>query len=84
VFRLVPPLSQTNPINNTVQGQYSETNVMHILFNLLRIKGLYLLILRRCCTNGAWSIACVVYQLAAPVTKCRLVLNRLRGRKYRP
>jgi hypothetical protein len=23
-------------------GQYSETNVMHFLFNLLRIKGLYM------------------------------------------
>jgi hypothetical protein len=27
---------------NTVSAQYSETNVMHFLFNLLRIKGLYM------------------------------------------
>jgi hypothetical protein len=27
---------------NTTKYQYSETNVMHILFNLLRIKGLYM------------------------------------------
>jgi hypothetical protein len=25
----------------TLQNQYSETNVMHFLFSLLRIKGLY-------------------------------------------
>jgi hypothetical protein len=44
---------------------------MHSLFNLLRIKGLYmfralLLILRRRHTNGTWYIACVLCQLAAP------------------
>jgi hypothetical protein len=26
----------------TISSQYSETNVMHFLFNLLRIKGLYM------------------------------------------
>jgi hypothetical protein len=50
---------------------YHETNVMHFLFNLLRIKAStcfehYLLNLRRCYTNGTWYIACVLCQLAAP------------------
>jgi hypothetical protein len=45
--------------------QYSETNVMHFLFNLLGIKDrnmfrAFLLILRRRCTNGTWYIACVL------------------------
>jgi hypothetical protein len=51
--------------------QYSKTNVMHFLFNLLRIKGLlcfehYLLIFRRRCANSTWHIACVLCLLAAP------------------
>jgi hypothetical protein len=29
-------------LGDTVLDQYSETNVMHFLFNLLRIKGLYM------------------------------------------
>jgi hypothetical protein len=54
--------------------QYSETNVMHYLFNLLRIKAStyfehYLLILRRLYTNGTCSIACVLCQLAEPEMK---------------
>jgi hypothetical protein len=44
---------------------------MHFIFNLLRIKGLYifrvyLLIFRRRCRNGTWYTACVLCQLAAP------------------
>jgi hypothetical protein len=31
-----------NIYNFFLQNQYSETNVMHILFSLLRIKGLYM------------------------------------------
>jgi hypothetical protein len=51
--------------------QYSETNVMHFLFNLLRIKGLYVfrsyvLILRRSYTNSTWYIACVLCQRNTP------------------
>jgi hypothetical protein len=50
--------------------QYSEANVMHILYNLLRIKGHtcfehYLLILRRHYTNGTWHIVYVLYQFVA-------------------
>jgi hypothetical protein len=46
--------------------QYSTTNVMHFLFNLLRIKGLYMFraILAHpqdaIHTNGTWYIACVL------------------------
>jgi hypothetical protein len=51
--------------------QYSETNVTHFLFSLLRIKTStcfehYMLILRRRPTSGTWYIACVLCQLAAP------------------
>jgi hypothetical protein len=28
--------------NNEFYDQHSETNVMHVLFNLLRIRGLYM------------------------------------------
>jgi hypothetical protein len=57
-----------------MKNQYSKTNVMHFLFNLLRIKGLYmlehyLLILRRYYINGTWYIVCVLCQLAAPWCK---------------
>jgi hypothetical protein len=51
--------------------QYSGTNVMHFLFSLLRIKGLYMF--RALLThsqevlhNGTWYIVCVLCQLAAP------------------
>jgi hypothetical protein len=37
--------------------QYSKTNVMHFLTNLLKIKGLYMF--------RAWYIKCVICQLAA-------------------
>jgi hypothetical protein len=52
--------------------QYSETNEMHFLLNLLRIIASiyfehYLLILGSPCTNGTWYIACVLCQLAAPL-----------------
>jgi hypothetical protein len=48
---------------NTLTYQHNETNVMHFLFNLLRLNALkcfehYLLILRRRYTNGNWYIAC--------------------------
>jgi hypothetical protein len=65
--------------------QYSETNVVHILFNVLRIKSStcyehYMLIFKRRYTNGTWYTACVVCQLVASgfgvertqYTKCRL------------
>jgi hypothetical protein len=50
--------------------QYSETNVMHFLFSLLRIKGLYMFRAllahpRRRCTSDTWYIACILCQLAA-------------------
>jgi hypothetical protein len=56
--------------NKTV-SHYNETNVMHFLFNLLRIKAStclehYLLILWRRNTSGTWYIAFVLCQLAAP------------------
>jgi hypothetical protein len=51
--------------------KYSETNVMHFLFSLLRIKSLYmfralLAHLQEVLHNGTWYIACVLCQLAAP------------------
>jgi hypothetical protein len=46
-----------HPAPRLKKDQYSETDVMHFLFSLLRIKGLYvfralLAILRRPFTNG--------------------------------
>jgi hypothetical protein len=38
-------MMDTKPILNQLtltRQQYSETNVLHLLFNLLRIKGLYM------------------------------------------
>jgi hypothetical protein len=51
--------------------QYSKTNVMHFLFNSLRIKGLYefrplLAHPQEVLHNGTWYIVCVLCQLAAP------------------
>jgi hypothetical protein len=51
--------------------QYSETNVMHFLLNLSRIKGPYTFRAllnhpQEGFTNCAWYIACVLCQLAAP------------------
>jgi hypothetical protein len=48
--------------------QYNETNVMHFLFNLLRINVStcfkhYLLILRRRCTSRTWCIVCVLFSV---------------------
>jgi hypothetical protein len=50
--------------NSTVSYQYSETNVMHFVFNLLRIKGLcmfraLLAQLHEDCTNGTWYVYCM-------------------------
>jgi hypothetical protein len=50
--------------------QYIETNVMHFLFNLFRIKGLYMFWAlpahpQKVLKNGTWYIACVLCQLAA-------------------
>jgi hypothetical protein len=50
--------------------QYSETNVMHFLFSLLRIKGLYMFRVlvahpQEMKHNGTWYTACVLCQLAA-------------------
>jgi hypothetical protein len=55
--------------------QYSETNVMHVSFSLLRIKGLYtfralLSHPQEALHNGTWYIACMLCQLAAPVNLC--------------
>jgi hypothetical protein len=57
--------------------QYSETNVMHFLFNLLRIKVSiyfehYLLIGRRRCTIVSRYISCMVCQLTVPGLKWKL------------
>jgi hypothetical protein len=58
--------------------QYSETNVMHFLFNLLRINGLYMFrpLLahpQEALHSGTWYIACVLCQLAATRTGVELV-----------
>jgi hypothetical protein len=52
-------------------NQYSETNLMHFLFNLVRVRAStcfehYLLVLRRCYTNRTWHFSFVLCQLAAP------------------
>jgi hypothetical protein len=54
--------------------QYSETNVMHILFNLLRIKGLSMFRAllahpQEALKSDTFYIACVLCQLAAPGLK---------------
>jgi hypothetical protein len=56
--------------------QYSKTSVMHFLFSLVRIKGLY--VFRALLAHpqealqcGTWYIACVLCQLAAPGLKLR-------------
>jgi hypothetical protein len=59
--------------------QHSETNVMHFLFSLLRIKSLYtfrtyLLILRERCTSGTLYIACVLC-FAATKTFFQVILR---------
>jgi hypothetical protein len=51
--------------------QYSETNVMHFLFNVLRIKGpdIFRALLddpQKELHNSTWYIACVLSLLAAP------------------
>jgi hypothetical protein len=63
-------------MKNIIVIQYSETNVMHFLLNLLRIKGLYMFRAslahsQERCTNGTWYIACVLCQLAAPGLEVR-------------
>jgi hypothetical protein len=55
---------------NCAVYQYSETNVMHFLFNLLRIKGLYMFWVllahpQEMLQSGTRYIACVLCQLAA-------------------
>jgi hypothetical protein len=50
--------------------RYSETNVMHFLFSLLGIKGLYMFRTllahpQEALHNDTWYIACVLCQLAA-------------------
>jgi hypothetical protein len=52
----------------------SETNVMHFLFSLLRIIGLYMFPAllahpQEALHNGTSYIVCVVYQMAAPGLK---------------
>jgi hypothetical protein len=51
----------------TTKNQYCETNVMHFLFNLLRINGLYMFQAllahpQEELHNSTWYIACVFYQ----------------------
>jgi hypothetical protein len=65
--------------------QYSESNVMHILSNLLRINGLYmfraLLAYRQEAIHKRyllWYIACVLYHLAAPGLKLNFNPGALR------
>jgi hypothetical protein len=55
--------------------QYSETNLMHFLFSLLKIQCLlcfkhYLPILRRSYTNGTSYTVCMLCQLAAAGLEC--------------
>jgi hypothetical protein len=38
-----------------VVHQYSETNVMHFLFSLLRIKSLYMFPVPACCVSGLYQ-----------------------------
>jgi hypothetical protein len=50
--------------------RYSETNVMHFSFRLLRIKGLYICQAllshpQEALYSGTWYIVCVLRQLAA-------------------
>jgi hypothetical protein len=54
--------------------QYSETNVMHFLFSLLRINGLLHVSSITCLSSGgaaqaAFGIVRTLYQLAAPGLK---------------
>jgi hypothetical protein len=62
-------------VKNEEKSQYSETNVMHFLFNLLRIKGLYmfpaLLAHPQEGLHKRHLVYCVrVSQLAAPELEC--------------
>jgi hypothetical protein len=55
--------------------QYSETNVMHFLFSLLRINGIYMFRAllahpQEALQSGTWYIACVLCQLAASGLEC--------------
>jgi hypothetical protein len=57
--------------NDLRNYQYSETNVMHFLLNLLRIKGLYMFRAllahpQEALHSGTWYMACVLCQLTAP------------------
>jgi hypothetical protein len=52
---------------NRHEFQYSETNVMHFLLNLLKINGLYMFRALLAHPQEALYIACVLYQLAAPI-----------------
>jgi hypothetical protein len=58
--------------HKSLDCQYSETNVMHFLFSLLRIKGLYMFRAllghpQEALHNGTCYIPCVLCQLAAPI-----------------
>jgi hypothetical protein len=60
--------------------QYSEISVMNFLFNLLRIKGLYMFqaLLARpleVLHSGTWCIVCVLCKLAAPGLKVHFSLG---------
>jgi hypothetical protein len=64
----------------------SETNVMHFLFSLLKLRTStcfehYLLIHRRRYTSATWYIACMLCQLAAP--RSRIQSNRNAPRIWR-
>jgi hypothetical protein len=67
--RLQVPLV-ANSSFNSMKHQYDKTNVMHFLFSLLRIKGLYMFRAllahpQEALHNGTWYIAFVLCQLAA-------------------
>jgi hypothetical protein len=71
VFVVKVNMKEQHPFHSSI---VKTTNVIHFLFNLLRIKGLY--IFRALLAHpqeelhsGTWYIACVLCQLAAPGLK---------------
>jgi hypothetical protein len=62
--------------------QYSETNVMHFLFNLLRIKRLYMFRAllahpQEVLHNSTWYVVCVL--CVAPPEEEKVMLETCRG-----
>jgi hypothetical protein len=63
----------------STEFHYSETNMTHFIFSLLRIKGLYMF--RALLTHpqevlhsGSWNTLCMLCQLAAPGLNCNWCL----------